>query len=252
MRFGQGSGGHGRDSRYWDRDDRRRDEDYNEDVVEHSSVDTNDETHKGDDLMRMKNSNKKSSIDDSVKGSDRRGIGLYNEAGRNELKIYEAQYEASLENVGKLSMENENNNQLFDPEDLGKQDDLAEAFDEYDDGFDFHDAQMDDDTGHGKGDHLDVANSHNEDSGDSRESSDFLSAGRKHQNAAEDLDETNPHEDSSLNSRNIDKSKTNSRHVNFVEKQSTKTRSGSKRKPKRRKFSGKISVFSYDNCLGTC
>ncbi|KAF3943010.1 hypothetical protein CMV_030393 [Castanea mollissima] len=247
--FGQGSGGHGRDSRYWDRDDRRRDEDYNEDVVEHSSMDSNDETHKGDDLMRMKNSNKKSSIDDSVKGSDRRGIGLYNEAGRNELKIYEAQYEASLENVGKLSMENENNNQLFDPEDLGKQDDVAEAFDEYDDGFDFHDAQMDDDTGHGKGDYLDVANSHNEDSGDSRESSDFLKAGRKHQNAAEDLDETftNPHEDSSLNSRNIDKSKTNSRHVNFVEKQSTKSRSSSKRKPKRRKFSGSSCEMKFLN-----
>ena len=137
-------------------------------------MDSNDETHKGDDLMRMKNSNKKSSIDDSTKGSDRRGIGLYNEARRNELKIYEAQYEASLENVWKLSTENENNNQLFDPEDWGKQDDVAEAFDEYDDGFDFHDAQTDDDTGHGKGDYLDVVNSQNEDSGDSRSPLIFL------------------------------------------------------------------------------
>ena len=34
LEFGHGSVGHGRDSRYWDRDDRRRDGDYNGDVVE--------------------------------------------------------------------------------------------------------------------------------------------------------------------------------------------------------------------------
>ncbi|KAI6691207.1 hypothetical protein NL676_028035 [Syzygium grande] len=37
--FGQGSVAHGRDSRYWDRDDRRRDEDYSEEVVENTKGD---------------------------------------------------------------------------------------------------------------------------------------------------------------------------------------------------------------------
>ena len=246
VRFGQGSVGHGRDSRYWDRDDRRRDEDYNEDVVEHSSLASKDETYdKGDDLMRMKNGNKKPSIDDSVKGSERRGIGLYNEAGRNELKIYEAQYEASLENVGKLSIGNGNKIQLFDPEDLEKLNDVADFDDEYDDGFDIHDARKDDDSEHGKGDHLDVANSRNEDGGDSRESSDFLSTGSRHRHVAEEVEETstNPHKDSSLKSRNFDNANTNSRHVSVIGRQSTRTRSDSKRKAKRRKYSGKISVF---------
>lgn len=250
VRFGQGSVGHGRDSRYWDRDDRRRDEDYNEDVVEHSSLASKDETYdKGDDLMRMKNGNKKSSIDDSVKGSERRGIGLYNEAGRNELKIYEAQYEASLENVGKLSIGNGNKIQLFDPEDLEKLNDVADFDDEYDDGFDIHDARKDDDSEHGKGDHLDVANSRNEDGGDSRESSDFLSTGSRHRHVAEEVEETstNPHKDSSLKSRNFDNANTNSRHVSVIGRQSTRTRSDSKRKAKRRKYSGSSCEMKFLN-----
>ncbi|KAI9098365.1 hypothetical protein K1719_024990 [Acacia pycnantha] len=35
--FGKGSVGDGQDSRYWDKDDRRREEDYNEDVMEQTS-----------------------------------------------------------------------------------------------------------------------------------------------------------------------------------------------------------------------
>ncbi|XP_010461271.1 PREDICTED: uncharacterized protein LOC104742011 isoform X2 [Camelina sativa] len=68
LEFGQGSVVHGRDSR--DKDDRRRDVDYNEDGVEHKS-----------DVNK----------DVAVKG-----IGMYNEAGRNELKMYEAEYQATL------------------------------------------------------------------------------------------------------------------------------------------------------------
>ncbi|KAF3641693.1 hypothetical protein FXO38_05076 [Capsicum annuum] len=34
LQFGHGSVSHGRDSRYWDKDDRRRDDDYNEEDLE--------------------------------------------------------------------------------------------------------------------------------------------------------------------------------------------------------------------------
>jgi hypothetical protein len=249
LRFGQGSVGHGRDSRYWDRDDRRRDEDYNEDVVEHSSMDSIDEaSDKGDVPVKMRNANKKSSLDDSIKGSDRRSIGLYNEDGRNELKMYEAQYEASLENVGRTSTESGSKDQLSDVEVLEKQDEVADVDDEYDDGFDFHDARKEDydDIGHGKGDHLDVANSHNEHSRNSRESSDFLSVETKNRNVAEEVEKTSTNsyeKDSSLNLRDFDNVNTKSRYVGVIERQSTKPRTDSKRKAKRRKYSGKISDF---------
>ncbi|XP_056854552.1 uncharacterized protein LOC130504003 [Raphanus sativus] len=74
LEFGHGSVVHGRDSRYWDKDDRRRDDDYNEDEVEEHN---------------------KPKV--PVKGLDSKGmIGFYNEAGRNELDKYEAEYQASL------------------------------------------------------------------------------------------------------------------------------------------------------------
>ncbi|CAF2043825.1 unnamed protein product [Brassica napus] len=76
LEFGQGSVVHGRDSRYWDKDDRRRDDDYNEDGVEHLSEDKH--------------------VVAQVKGN----VGFYNEAGRNELNKYEAEYQASLVNGG--------------------------------------------------------------------------------------------------------------------------------------------------------
>ncbi|KAF8085070.1 hypothetical protein N665_0683s0012 [Sinapis alba] len=84
LEFGHGSVVHGRDSRYWDKDDRRRDDDYNEDEVEHQSEDKS---------VRSVAEVKK----DPVKGLDVKGnSGFYNEAGRNELNKYEAEYQASL------------------------------------------------------------------------------------------------------------------------------------------------------------
>lgn len=243
--FGQGSEGHGRDSRYWDRDDRRRDKDYNEDVVENSSMAANDEpSDNGDIPLRMKNGNKKSSSDDSVNGSDRRGIGLYNEAGRNELKRYEEQYEASLRNVGHFAMGNGSRNQLFNAEDLEKENEAAETDDEYDDGFDFHDARNEDydDAGHGEGEHLGVAN---EDAGDSGESSDLLDAGNKNRNVVEEEETSTKLKNvSPLNLRNFNSVNTqsrDSRHVSISRRESTRTRSGSKRRANRHKFSGKNS-----------
>lgn len=247
LRFGHGSVGHGRDSRYWDRDDRRRDEDYNEDVVEHSSMDATDKAS-DDVLVKMRNGNKKPNLGDSIKGSHQRSIGLYNEDGRDELKMYEAQYEASLENVGQTSTESGSKDQLSDVEDLEKQDEVVDADDEYDDGFDFRDARKEDydDIGDEKGDPLDVANSYNEDSRNSRESSDFLSVETKNRNVAEEVEKTstNSYEnDSSLNLRDFANVNTNSRYVGVIERKSTRSRSDSKRKAKHRKYSGKISDF---------
>ncbi|KAG2664043.1 hypothetical protein I3760_16G061600 [Carya illinoinensis] len=110
---------------------------------------------KGDVPTTLMNGNKKSSLDDSVKGSDRRGIGLYNEDGCSELKVHEAQYKASLENVAQISTKNSNENKQFDADDLEKQNEAAENGA---DGFDFHNTPNEDydDIGHGKGDHLDV------------------------------------------------------------------------------------------------
>ncbi|KAL0314198.1 UNVERIFIED_CONTAM: hypothetical protein Sangu_2264200 [Sesamum angustifolium] len=94
LKFGHGSTAHGRDSRYWDKDDRRRDEDYTEeevDRVEDGSV--------GKGQTPVEKSDKKSYVDQSHKVLARQGNGLYNEAGRNELKMYEAEYEASLKSI---------------------------------------------------------------------------------------------------------------------------------------------------------
>ncbi|PPD92619.1 hypothetical protein GOBAR_DD10437 [Gossypium barbadense] len=113
LNFGNGSVAHGRDSRYWDRDDRRRDDDYNEDAVEHNIMDSRDKPLDGGHVP-MKVKNKKGASLDSDRGLDRRVVGLYNEAGRNELKMYEAEYEASLKNGDKSKKELGNSHQLSD------------------------------------------------------------------------------------------------------------------------------------------
>ncbi|XP_057828080.1 uncharacterized protein LOC131039369 isoform X1 [Cryptomeria japonica] len=124
--FGQGSTGSGQDSRYWDKDDRRRDEKYendfeilnadvrsvskpqkiglgdeeedakengfnshgksgvNKDIVGQNTAAAHSDLDKGNKSIRMSN------------GQDLQNESLYNEQGRNELKIYEAQYEADL------------------------------------------------------------------------------------------------------------------------------------------------------------
>lgn len=127
--FGQGSTGSGQDSRYWDTDDRRRGEEFDEEDFQ-----TSDASVKSAFKQRSVNLGKeKNSITENgfnshgqggpqkndhnidkiagagqFKGSDSRkratkkarqhlgSGGLYNEQGRNELKLYEAQYEADL------------------------------------------------------------------------------------------------------------------------------------------------------------
>lgn len=135
--FGKGSVTHGRDSRYWDKDDRRRDEDYNEDSS-HVPVEVSNE---------------------------------YLQKGHHVL----------------------------------------DADDEYDDGLDSQQTQMDE---------YDDTNAHQDQA--------LPHTGINYENVSNKVP--------THNSRNLDQVDTNSRHP------SKRSRSDSKRKAKRRKFSGKISL----------
>ncbi|GLJ24077.1 hypothetical protein SUGI_0459200 [Cryptomeria japonica] len=117
LHFGQGSAGSGRDSRYWDRDDRRRDEKYNEEDSDFSNADSNTKQNEiSQDKERNnigygrkdKQENEKIEVkhlmhqEENAKSTrmpinqDFGDGGLYNEKGRDELKLYEEKYEAAL------------------------------------------------------------------------------------------------------------------------------------------------------------
>ncbi|XP_062101323.1 uncharacterized protein LOC133807167 [Humulus lupulus] len=234
LKFGKGSVVHGRDSRYWDRDDRRRDNDYNEDTVDNSRVGARDEAIDSSDASaKLKNLDKKSVILSSLKDSDGKGVGLYNEAGRNELKMYEAEYEASLKNARK-SFKDVSQNEQLDDKHSEKQNDVIDSFDEYDDGIDYHDAHGDeyDDSRHGKGDPFDIEKTHKENNDHKTESTFSKSLG----------------EDSSEHSQNIVEANKKSRDVSVTDGQSSKkSRSDLKRKGKRRKFSGSSCEMKFAN-----
>ncbi|GFP81360.1 hypothetical protein PHJA_000279300 [Phtheirospermum japonicum] len=146
LKFGRGSVGHGRDSRDWDKDDRNRDNDYNEEEARERARDGSvDKVN-----SPVKNRDKKPFNDRSHEASDHRGSSLYNEAGRNELKMYEAEYEASLKTVAESTdMHDYQNRQSEDTD--GKEHRELEEADEYDDGIDLQDDQIeegDDDKNH--------------------------------------------------------------------------------------------------------
>lgn len=233
--FGQGSVAHGGDSRYWERDDRRRDEDYNEESLEHKIMSTRDGSiGKSNVVVKGKNENEKILFYNSLKGSGGSSSGLYNEAGRNELKIYEAEYEASLKNVGQSINEHVDRNKPSNAG-FGMQNEEVDADDEYDDGIDSHDARMvdEDDYEHENGDISNVAKFH--------DSLDSTSVGTKDGNIVEDVKEASS-VSSSLNSQN-------SRLVSVVDDRSTRKsnsekRSESKRK-RRHKFSGNHFLFYF-------
>ncbi|XP_057736431.1 uncharacterized protein LOC130951741 isoform X1 [Arachis stenosperma] len=140
LEFGQGSGGHGRDSRYWDRDDRRRDDDYNEDMMKQTGGDTDDGKAEVV-LLKKKKNDVKSSQGYSDTGVKRKGSGLYNEAGRHELRRYEEEYEASLKNAGRLG---EGDGKMSHDSDPNKKNAMDDIDDDYDDFFDFHESEVDD------------------------------------------------------------------------------------------------------------
>uniref|UniRef100_A0A7N0TMX3 TOD1/MUCI70 glycosyltransferase-like domain-containing protein n=1 Tax=Kalanchoe fedtschenkoi TaxID=63787 RepID=A0A7N0TMX3_KALFE len=136
LKFGHGSTGQVRDSRDWDRDDRRRDRDYDEDASDHTSVDAVKRilTDKMRTVSKEQDEDKSTSYRGNARDpSHKKGVGLYNEAGRNELKIYEAEYEASLKNAGDLNKVVEMDSEEPDDIKSGKSYDSVLA-DEYDDG----------------------------------------------------------------------------------------------------------------------
>jgi len=246
LKFGHGSVAHGGDSRYWDKDDRRRDEDYSEDAREHANVDAGDgSTTKTHISTERKNGDKESSLDES-KGSGSRGVGLYNEAGRNELKTYEAEYEASLKSVGKSGEGHSDKDQFLDKDNLGLQDEEIDVDDGYDDGIGLHDAEAED-YAHENEDNLDVARL---DSAEREGSSDALDTETKNQNSAEKVEEASTgfsNKNSLSKSQRSDKIIANSRHVSDIHSQSSRRsssdrRSVSKSKPKRRKFSSSCEM----------
>ncbi|KAI4352856.1 hypothetical protein L6164_007068 [Bauhinia variegata] len=232
LKFGQGSVGHGRDSRYWDRDDRRRDEDYNEEVMEQSNRDTRDEKKAKDYALSKMNHNIRSSDDNSHKDLEQRVVGLYNEAGRHELKRYEAEYEASLRNGGHLT---EDNGRVSYDAGLGKKNAAIDIDhdDEYDDFFDSHDGQMEDydDSRNNSGKYFssNVLNSQNE---VHEESLDSFDTEKKDDVISEDVVA------SSLQKKTFHVAKKDPRYVSAIDGQSTKP----KKKPKRRKFSGSCEM----------
>ncbi|KAL6515646.1 hypothetical protein OROHE_018680 [Orobanche hederae] len=138
LKFGRGSVAHGRDSRYRDKDDRRRDDDYGEEDMERARDGSVSKIH-----TPLKDTDKKSYNNRSREASDHRGSSLYNEAGRNELKMYEAEYETSLKSVGEsMDMHDYKNRQSVDSD--GKEHRALNDADEYDDGIDLQDDQMED------------------------------------------------------------------------------------------------------------
>lgn len=239
LNFGNSSVGHGRDSRYWDRDDRRRDDDYNEDVVEHNIMDSRDKSLDGGHVP-IKVKNEKEASLDSDRDLNRRGVGLYNEAGRNELKMYEEEYEASLKNGGKSQKELGNSHKLSDSKDFRKLDEVDDANDHYNDGIDSSDSGAEDydDFGHGKDYISDESKSYVE---NAEESSTLFNAKTNNQHVVKEVKEESTL--SKESSRDFDDVDANSRHVSSLGRKSGKSsQADSKRKPKRRKFSGSCEM----------
>ncbi|KAG8633396.1 uncharacterized protein LOC110606491 isoform X2 [Manihot esculenta] len=242
--FGEGSVGHGRDSRYWDRDDRRRDGDYNEDDVDHDRGEVrNESAEKDHDPMEVKGGKLKPTQDDAFKGLKQGGFGLYNEDGRNELKRYEAEYEASLKSNGQSRKENDINSRVLDDEDRAQQKELVDTDNEYDDIIDFHDPRMEEygNSENESGDHTTLGISQEK---DVKEFSNFHDAETMDQSISKHNSEVSENMlEKSLSSRALDNVDTNPQHVRFSGSQSiTKSRSDSKKKAKRRKFSGSCEM----------
>ncbi|KAJ4967228.1 hypothetical protein NE237_019077 [Protea cynaroides] len=258
--FGQGSVSHGRDSQYWDPDDSRRDDEYNEDDLELNNVgvgDNNGSMYKDSAGVEEKSGKQQLSRDagkmlNGKQKLDHGSGGLYNEAGRNELKQYEAEFEESLKNFGQSGQETGNKHELSDGEDSGLQDEDFDPDDEYDDGNDSHDAHrvQYNDTRHDDEGQLDIARDWDDDPG---ESSDTLDAGSEHQRSARQGDDTEEsfnnsiEEDSSLASANNGKINSRDKSAQFTRRSSSRKKSDSRRKAKRHKFSGSSCVMKFLN-----
>ncbi|XP_077248780.1 uncharacterized protein LOC143888290 [Tasmannia lanceolata] len=261
LKFGQGSVSLGRDSRYWDRDDRRRDDEYNEDASELNNVRSTDK----DRGLENKSGNKQLSFKGGrerflgKQGASRRSIGLYNEAGRDELKHYEAEYEASLKNVGQARQENSDKHGLVDGVDMDLQNEEADFDDEYDDGFDSQDDHMEEfNRGEQENvDYSDVRKDHDDDEV-AGESSDTLddqirdsSSIGEDDNSDESFTNTFK-KGSSMLSQSVDNAKKESRrhsvsHGESMKRASSEKKSDSRRRGKRPKFSSSSCEMKFLN-----
>lgn len=227
LKFGHGSVAHGRDSRYWDRDDRRRDEDYTEEEQERAQDGSVDKVH-----SPVK---KREKISHNDQSHDHHRHGLYNEAGRNELKMYEAEYEASLKNTEKSTDTD------------GRVHRALDEVDEYDDGIDLQDDQMEetDDAGTDAMDQFSDTKAHNS-NGDAS----FVHHTRQNeQNNDEEGDEASAdlygkesRSDSQQDKVSLISEGANSAEGQAVRKPVSEKRSASKKK-KRRKFSGNFLII---------
>ena len=238
LKFGDGSVAHGRDSRYWDRDDRRRDEDYTEKEQERAQ-------NVSEDKVRVP-VNRRDKVSSNDRSWDHHRNGLYNEAGRNELKMYEAEYEASLKSNGKSTDQDDHRNQQSQDTD-GRGHRALDEVDEYDDGIDLQDDQMEesDDTVNDDMEHSSATISYN----NNREASLVHDTSQSKQHI-EELDEASAdlYEKESLSDSHLDKVNLISEQASSAEGQPVKRvvpekRSGSKKKSKRRKFSGNLSTY---------
>ncbi|KAI3917260.1 hypothetical protein MKX01_000037 [Papaver californicum] len=224
LRFGHGSVSHGRDSRYWDRDDRRRDDEYNENVSDLANMDDVDSVSADKDHMKLRIRNKLQHLKQS---EDHKTVGLYNEAGRDELKHYEAEYEASLKNVGQVN--NNEHNVVSDGEDLGLENEGADVDDEYDDGIDSSDGRQ-------------TENDIQVNAAEGEDDKNDESSDTKDPNSYREPEEDTSHNDDTV--------KVDSRRVSGkAARRSTseKKTNSRKTKPKRHKFSGSSCEMKFLN-----
>ncbi|KAI7739425.1 hypothetical protein M8C21_010768 [Ambrosia artemisiifolia] len=232
LKFGHGSVGHGRDSRYWDKDDRRRDEDYDEDLASHSETVVHNESLVNDSVQSKIHDRQKNLSEENKRRSNHRVTGLYNEAGRNELKMYEAEYEASLKGGSVSQKEAKNLNHLPDGTGKQKHDDEDDLDDEYNDEIDMHDIRLEDyNAGLGNDQHSVVKVSQSADGGGNSGKDDIDVP----------VDETN--HAVSVDDLDSDKLKTNASHISEIDENSSRRTISertiaSKKRPKRRKYSG--------------
>lgn len=231
VHFGHGSVQHGRDSRGWDRDDRTRDDSYSEEELERSLVGSLDKLHSP---PKGKNSDKKSSSTESHRGLDYRGKGLYGESGRDELKAYEAEYQASLNNIGQSQQGYSAKNNHPSDSDKGKKTETVDIDDAYDDGIDLDDTNAEgyDEVGHEDEDHPGAVDR------DEIHPFDIHDDGAKNKNSAVEVGKgelisSTQHSKGNLNARN-------DRHSG--RRSTSEKRLASRKKSKRRKF---ISIFLF-------
>ncbi|KAL6007716.1 hypothetical protein ACLOJK_033217 [Asimina triloba] len=242
LKFGKGSVALGRDSRYWDKDDRRRDGRY----TESSSAKVGD--HDGMKGKNGRSGSKQFPSRDAIgrsnnkQGDNQRSRGLYNEAGREELKHYEAEYEASTKHSEKSIEKNEQHAVSHSAND-SQTEHLDFESENDDDGIDYHDAPMEN-----------SAIARHDDLGDSDNligpfrNSSFL---RKSKVTGEIFSKTLK-KSSSLLSETIASQKSESKSDDVIDRQSTKPslpgkKLDSRKGIKRHKFSGKFSYTEVEN-----